>query len=384
MGNQEKEECDLPICFKWGSWAEWTECSKSCNGGFRTTSRVCLTNDIAPCGGRAEMAQSCNIFPCPEEESKCKSKKNLFDDKWCTDQAAVNWCTKYNFFMKRNCAETCCEAENQIRKNRAAEPRWSEWSACSVTCGFEDGSERYGVQTRRKICDFNDSNASCSQKQKRECSSVGLCSSSWSSWDSWSPCSTTCGQGVSTRFRICTHDSCEGDATQQQSCFIEYCTSRYSYWSQWSECSNTCGDGDQLRTRSCLNRGDGECNAVTFQKRNCENEEKCLHEQLPQSFQQLAAAPMIIQDCSALHDTYSTAFCRNRLNNCDMSDESLRGEQVRNLCAKSCCQQQKALTDCTDHPLWASECPFLHSFCLNFSIKNNKAHLGCKRTCQLC
>ena len=55
-----------------------------------------------------------------EEESKCKSKKNLFDDKWCKDQAAVNWCTKYSFFMKRNCAKTCCEAENQIRKNRAA------------------------------------------------------------------------------------------------------------------------------------------------------------------------------------------------------------------------------------------------------------------------
>lgn len=383
--SRQKENCELPTCSKWGPWAEWTACSKSCSGGTRSTSRVCLTQNTAPCKGRSEMTKSCNAFACPEfgeksSDSECEGTRNNFADAWCEDnQARGNWCQKFKKWMGDSCAKTCCYVRSQENKKETPEktsegPKWSEWSECSITCGSN------GVQTRKKVCKRNKNRAACKQIEERDCSSDVEC---WLSWSSWSTCSASCGYGLTVRSRDCPDDSCVGDFDEKKSCFIDYCPSLYSDWSSWSECSKTCGGGEKTRTRSCLNTDNAECKEDATEKEKC-NEKQCLVLKLPLFSPIVSTSSEPSCNPAELRDSYSTGYCRNRLERCAETDQSYFGQQVKNVCEKTCCQQKRALSECTDHPLWADECPLLQSYCFMFGLKDNKAHQGCKKTCQLC
>ena len=53
---------------KWSSYSEWSECSKSCGGGIRTSSRKIVqesSNGGTPCVGEALRNETCNIDICP-------------------------------------------------------------------------------------------------------------------------------------------------------------------------------------------------------------------------------------------------------------------------------------------------------------------------------
>ena len=109
---------------------------------------------------------------------------------------------------------------------------------------------------------------------------VGVPGSVWSSWSSWSPwgtCSTSCGDGVVTRQRVCMHESpgntCQGKTAEIILCsairelvkcgelihyeyyFISYfpiCLEPWDDWSDWEKCTVTCGEGSMVRNRECL------------------------------------------------------------------------------------------------------------------------------------
>jgi hypothetical protein len=46
--NYQVKECNTDECRVYGAWSEWTKCSKLC-GGYRTRSRVCVSNNGNPC-----------------------------------------------------------------------------------------------------------------------------------------------------------------------------------------------------------------------------------------------------------------------------------------------------------------------------------------------
>ncbi|GFS43971.1 coadhesin, partial [Nephila pilipes] len=86
----------------------------------------------------------------------------------------------------------------------------------------------------------------------------------WSNWGTWTPCTATCGQGTTRRYRSCSNPipqnggrECVGAPGESQSCFAMKGCPRdggWSPWSQWSQCSVTCGnDGSIFRYRSCNN-----------------------------------------------------------------------------------------------------------------------------------
>ena len=85
---------------------------------------------------------------------------------------------------------------------------WSEWGACSVTCGE-------GVHVRRRS----------SEMEQKSCV-LDQCPNPWSEW---SECTLTCGGGVKTRFRggtetverqtvACAMNQCPFDPFEHDTC----------------------------------------------------------------------------------------------------------------------------------------------------------------------
>ncbi|KAJ8038941.1 Hemicentin-1 [Holothuria leucospilota] len=84
----------------------------------------------------------------------------------------------------------------------------------------------------------------------------------WSDWTDWASCSTSCGDGMQSRIRVCNNPEpanggrqCSGPSLDSQPCEEARCpiNGRYSDWSVWSQCSVTCGTGTKTRERECNN-----------------------------------------------------------------------------------------------------------------------------------
>lgn len=126
----------------------------------------------------------------------------------------------------------------------------------------------------------------------------------WSDWAPWQQCSKTCGVGLATRTRICTHpfrpqvnlssQNCEGLDTDIGACDLGKCPGisasnfmeaisnqlmlglslAFSLWSAWSSCSShfTCGKGLKTRSRACVGgkvNVDGDCMGPETQEDPC-------------------------------------------------------------------------------------------------------------------
>ncbi|XP_045184121.1 SCO-spondin-like isoform X2 [Mercenaria mercenaria] len=83
----------------------------------------------------------------------------------------------------------------------------------------------------------------------------------WTKWSNWDACSVTCGVGIEKRHRNCSNPvpdrnghQCFGDTLDARICLPGLCANGgWSDWGQWSTCSVTCGYGMQSRSRTCTN-----------------------------------------------------------------------------------------------------------------------------------
>ena len=66
----DKEDCNLNLCpidCKWGSFGNWSECTKTCGGGERIRARTKIINTRyggLPCNGTANQTITCNTQSC--------------------------------------------------------------------------------------------------------------------------------------------------------------------------------------------------------------------------------------------------------------------------------------------------------------------------------
>uniref|UniRef100_A0A0R3RI91 Semaphorin-5A n=1 Tax=Elaeophora elaphi TaxID=1147741 RepID=A0A0R3RI91_9BILA len=137
---------------------------------------------------------------------------------------------------------------------------WSEWSPqtpCSVTCGI-------GVSVRKRFCSVD---GQCTgESVKEELCSNGPCPE-WKPWSEWTKCSRNCGGGERSRSRVCTLSrQCNGPSVSIEACNVENCA-QWSAWSKWETCSVTCGNGQHIRRRQCI--GGYSCIGETFEKKVC-------------------------------------------------------------------------------------------------------------------
>ncbi|VDK88953.1 unnamed protein product, partial [Onchocerca ochengi] len=137
---------------------------------------------------------------------------------------------------------------------------WSEWSPqtpCSVTCGI-------GITMQKRFCSVE---GQCSGESKREelCSN-GPCPK-WMPWSEWTECSRSCDGGERSRSRVCSVSlQCDGPSASIQACNVEKCA-QWSTWSNWEACSVTCGIGQHIRRRQCV--GGNTCIGESVEKKVC-------------------------------------------------------------------------------------------------------------------
>ncbi|XP_052806291.1 A disintegrin and metalloproteinase with thrombospondin motifs adt-2-like [Mya arenaria] len=100
------EACVAPPCgsdtIVWSTWGEWSECSRTCGGGFHTRTRTCSTGSASDCCEHADPSS------CGRE-----------------------------YKQSRECINDDCYGEWSD---------WRPWEACNVTCGE-------GTQERRRQCE---------------------------------------------------------------------------------------------------------------------------------------------------------------------------------------------------------------------------------------
>lgn len=75
-------------------------------------------------------------------------------------------------------------------------------------------------------------------------------------WSDWSACSVSCGGGYQLAVRSCdptfTSTDCRGDTIKTKLCNANLCPGMWYAWSSWSGCSQTCGgDGIEVKFRRC-------------------------------------------------------------------------------------------------------------------------------------
>ena len=140
---------------------------------------------------------------------------------------------------------------------------WSEFSACSVTCGN-------GTTKRTRTC-----TSPPPKNRGKNCSTLGASEETkpcflkncpihgnYSEWSVFSNCSKSCGTGFRRRTRKCTNPeplhggrNCTalGAAFEVEECNTHPCPidGGYSVWTEFTRCSVSCGNGTRERNRSC-------------------------------------------------------------------------------------------------------------------------------------
>jgi len=140
---------------------------------------------------------------------------------------------------------------------------WQEWQACSKTCLQEQ--ENPGMRERKRSCvPPKNGGLPCQQDEEIDhkfCAGDGesltFCplDFTFNDWTEWSNCSHSCGEGVTTRSRLCNQGRYGGaqcpslNEREQKSCFIQACSERQDdkgcillEWSAWTACTKTCYD----------------------------------------------------------------------------------------------------------------------------------------------
>uniref|UniRef100_A0A1I7YLD8 Peptidase M12B domain-containing protein n=1 Tax=Steinernema glaseri TaxID=37863 RepID=A0A1I7YLD8_9BILA len=263
--------CNIECELRWVSTPS-SSCSASCGHGQQHHTVVCVKKQNY--GNREEVVHEsyCDQSKKPKNVSACYSHCSGF--KWsysewnaCSETCGTSGTSRRNFYCvdsyNRKADTRSCESlpreQTEMECNRIPCPQWvyGHWSECSRSC---DG----GVRVRMAQCqdaagrDQDPSRCDASKRLVREQCNEHMCTQ-WR-FGSWSTCSTTCGTGVQTREAHCVKrdgqpiDQAHCDPRErivQKSCENAACPE----WrvGSWSPCSVSCLDGWSTRRVACVN-----------------------------------------------------------------------------------------------------------------------------------
>mmetsp|Transcript_100453 Transcript_100453/g.279728 ORF Transcript_100453/g.279728 Transcript_100453/m.279728 type:complete len:1521 (-) Transcript_100453:417-4979(-) len=282
---QETETCGLEAVDCMASeWTEWDHCEKTCGGGQQHRHREIhryAANGGEACPTEIMQTRGCNAMPCSIED--CELGDWTAWDR-CSTTCGVGQKRRYRKVLRnRNPDGLGCQAalseaaacldNPQCEKTDCAWGGWSEWGSCSSSCGGGQRSRDRQIAVAPK-----DGGKACDVQDKEEmeacntepCRDVKCVDGKWSDWTGWSPCSQTCGGGVTFRTRKVAQMATEcGTPAAGKDREVEFCNAdisceptidcAFSDWGAWSDCSGSCS-GVKRRSRriATYGRGDGK------------------------------------------------------------------------------------------------------------------------------
>ena len=249
-----------PVHCDVSSWSDWQVCSASCGGGTKVRRRTVVTH--ADNGGYVcpELSQSagCNSHACPldcivssygrwgpcskscgggiQTRTREVTRSSKHGGVACPTVAEQGACNK------QSCAVDCSVSS------------WSDWGACSTTCG--DGAS---LRTRTVVATAQYGGKDCPMLKAFMFCHMGPCPvhCDASSWSEFSACSKTCGNGSKTRTRTIVSHAMHGgyvcpSLKEEIKCNDHACPvdCELSLYSEWTVCSATCGAGSRRRERT--------------------------------------------------------------------------------------------------------------------------------------
>ncbi|XP_052790106.1 coadhesin-like [Mya arenaria] len=139
---------------------------------------------------------------------------------------------------------------------------WSDYSACSRTCGQGATRERYRDCSNPSPANGGQQ-CSGSRYQINTCPYFDCEDGHWSLWGTWSDCAGHCDNSTKHRFRNCVisinNGTCFGSNVDWANCGENCPTAYWLDWSAWSACSHTCDSSVRFRQRQCY-RSDNHVN----------------------------------------------------------------------------------------------------------------------------
>ncbi|XP_069121896.1 semaphorin-5A-like isoform X2 [Argopecten irradians] len=224
-----------PIDGDWAQWTEWSECSARCNGGIQSRRRACSSPEPqrggSPCEGNTDEWRMCNTYVC----------------------------------------------DDGIR-NLTQHGDWSPWTAfskCTAYCGG-------GTQQRHRSCDspqpFGFGHDCIGDGMETRTCNTHSCEGEWSCWSEYSACSVSCGRGTRVKVRKCQSAvpgttytlPCPGTHENVVLCYMDPCngTLGWDEWSPWTSCSF---EGIRFRRRTChvIYPKPDQCQGVSIESMPC-------------------------------------------------------------------------------------------------------------------
>ncbi|XP_043935246.1 ADAMTS-like protein 2 [Protopterus annectens] len=289
------EVCSGRECQPRWETSRWSECSRTCGGGFQFRTVRCWKM-IAPGFDSSVYDDLCYAAEVqkPVDRKECKNKP--CGPQWEISQwseCSARCGSKGVMTREVRCsveAHQCDEATKPISSEECTGPpcdwKWtvSDWLPCSGSCGE-------GRMTRYVVCrnSVNQviSNSHCDPASKPlavyPCGDKN-CPAHWVEQE-WEQCNATCGRGVKSRQVLCaglengiykeylkTQCDLSQKPEEQADCFERPCSKWFT--TSWSQCSKTCGNGVKVREVKCY-QGDelgSGCDAVSKPevKQTCE------------------------------------------------------------------------------------------------------------------
>ncbi|GAB1599460.1 hypothetical protein Ahia01_000223300, partial [Argonauta hians] len=313
----ETQDCNTQICYtetSWSSWSSWSPCIISRHQSISSSvrRRICHRGIYDECPGEA-----IQTLPCQSKDTK---------DKHCSGGQVWTKCSN-------RCPVTCLDAQREVC---VESDECIPGCHCPLgqvllmgQCVGVDKCPCYNIEGVPVLKNLKSSQThpcrecTCSDHGKLVCQEKTDCCL-WSSWSSWGSCSTSCGPGVTSRYKTllggsstnckttehesaaCQEETCppdcningryyyNNDKTREDNCQVCYCrelaekceplpfsnaTAGWTTWTGWSECTQTCEGGIKYRLRYCTNPpprcGAASCEGETLQEEPCQEDIPC-------------------------------------------------------------------------------------------------------------
>ncbi|XP_015176924.1 PREDICTED: A disintegrin and metalloproteinase with thrombospondin motifs 9 isoform X2 [Polistes dominula] len=211
---EESQMCNNHCILQWQITSE-SECSSHCGPGTRIITSRCEQIYLY----NSNLVHSlpdhlCSHLKRPNELEPCEGPCNDVHWKYSEWGACSVTCGGGIQYRMATCVdsndrqvlnETCAGQKKRLKNicGQGACPKliFGEWSKCSVSCGIGERHRLYWCHVENRVVQDSDCNGTLQQFSIKEICDAGPCYS----WQvaGWNPCSVTCGEGVKTRKVIC-------------------------------------------------------------------------------------------------------------------------------------------------------------------------------------